>query len=168
MEPLAHLSKAIQGHVSVLPVAICLVAICTVAICRVARWILHALVVGVANRERVNQTNNQLVVGSLWDEAEEGLCGELMGVCCRGGGSRRKMDSGDVNNGRRRDRDGYYRRNWTAWRMSVLAAQLDSGGTDNRWTASAAAAMGGDGIAMDVVGRGEINGRRRRDYNGCW
>ena len=119
MEPLAHLSKAIQGHVSVLPVAICLVAICTVAICRVARWILHALVVGVANQERVNQTNNQLVVGSallldelnfggcLWDEAEEGLCGELMGVCCRGGGSQRKMDSGDVNNGQRRDRDGY-------------------------------------------------------------
>jgi hypothetical protein len=47
------------------------------------------------------------VGGCLWDEAEEGLCGELMGVCCRGGGSRRKMDSGDVNNGRRRDRDGY-------------------------------------------------------------
>jgi hypothetical protein len=46
------------------------------------------------------------VGGCLWDEAEEGLCGELMGVCCRGGGSRRKMDSGDVNNGRRWDRDG--------------------------------------------------------------
>ena len=119
MEPLAHLLMAIHGHVSVLPVAICLVAICTVAICRVACWVLHALVVGVANGERVNQTNNQLIVGStlpldklnvggcLWDEAEEGLCGELMGVCCRGGGSRRKMDSGDVNNGRRRDRDGY-------------------------------------------------------------
>jgi hypothetical protein len=95
MEPLAHLSKAIHGHVSVLPVAICLIAICTVAICRVARWVLHALVVGVANRERVNQTNNQLIVGSallldelnvgsgLWDEAEEGRCGDLMGVCCR-------------------------------------------------------------------------------------
>ena len=64
MELLAHLSKAIQGRVSVLPVAICLVTICTVAICRVARWVLHALVVGVANQERVNQTNNQVIVGS--------------------------------------------------------------------------------------------------------
>jgi hypothetical protein len=94
MEPLAHLSKAIHGHVSVLPVAICLVAICTVAICRVAPWVLHALVVGVANGERVNQTNNQIIVGrpllldelnvsgGLWDEAEEGLCGDLMGACC--------------------------------------------------------------------------------------
>ena len=119
MEPLAHLSKAIHGRVSVLPVAICLIAICTVAICRVAHWVLHALVVGVANRERVNQTNNQLIVsrallldelnvggGGLWDEAKEGLCGDLMGVCCCGGGSRRKMDSGGVIDGQRRDRDG--------------------------------------------------------------
>ncbi len=52
--------------------------------------------------------------------------------------------------------------------MSVSAAQLDSGGTDNRWTVSVSVPMGGDGIAMDVVGRCEINGRRRRDYDGCW
>ena len=52
MELLAHLLKAIHGHVSVLPVAICFIAICTVAICRVARWVLYALVVGVTNGER--------------------------------------------------------------------------------------------------------------------
>ena len=64
MELLAHLSKAIHGRISVLPVAICLVAICTIAICRFTRWVLHALVIGVANGERVNQTNNQIIVGS--------------------------------------------------------------------------------------------------------
>ncbi len=50
--------------------------------------------------------------------------------------------------------------------MSV--AKLDSGGTDNRWTATSAAAMGGGRIAMDVVGRGENNGSRQRNYDGCW
>ena len=91
MELLAHLSKAIHGHVSVLPVAICLITICTVAIRRVTQWVLHALVVGVANGERVNQANNQLIVGrpllldelnvggGLWDEAEEGLCVNFYG-----------------------------------------------------------------------------------------
>ena len=64
MEPLTHLSKAIHGRVSVLHVAICLIPICTVAICCVAHWVLHALVAGVANGEKVNQTNNQLTVGS--------------------------------------------------------------------------------------------------------
>jgi hypothetical protein len=52
--------------------------------------------------------------------------------------------------------------------MSVLAAQLDSGGTDNRWTVALVAAIGGGGIAMDVIGRGEINGRRRRNNDECW
>ncbi len=117
MEPLAHLLKAIHVRVSVLPVAICFVAICTIAICRIARWVLHALVVGVAYGERVNQTNNQLIVGStllldeldigggLWDEAEEGLCGNLMGACC-GGGSQRKINGGVTIDGRRQDQDG--------------------------------------------------------------
>ena len=111
MEPLAHLSKATHGHVSVLPVAICLFAICTIANCRVTRWVLHALVVGVANGERVNQTNNQLIVdstllfdelnvsGGLWDEAKEGLCSNLLGACC-GGGSRRKKNGGVTINDR--------------------------------------------------------------------
>ena len=40
--------------------------------------------------------------------------------------------------------------------MSVSAAQLDSGGTDTRWTATLAAAMGGGGIAMYVVGGGQV------------
>ncbi len=117
MEPLAHLSKAIHGHVSVLAVAICLAAICTVAICCVARWVLHALVVGVANGERVNETNNQLIVsstllldelnvgGGLRDEAEEGLYGDLMGACC-GGGSQQKMNGGVTIDGWQRDWDG--------------------------------------------------------------
>ena len=95
MEPLAHLLNSIHGRMSVLHVTICLVAICPVAVCRVARWVLHALAVGVANGERVNQTNNQLVAGSanlldelnvgggLWDEAEEGLVEMVFG--CFGG-----------------------------------------------------------------------------------
>ncbi len=90
MEPLAHLSKAIHGLVSVLRVAICLIAICCIAICRVtiSRWVLHALIIGVAN-----QPNNQLIVGSaLLDKAEEGLCGDLMVAC--GDGSGCEMDGG--------------------------------------------------------------------------
>ena len=101
MEPLAHLLNSIHGRMSVLHVIICLVAICPVAVCRVARWVLHALAVGVANGERVNQTNNQLIVsstllleelsvgGGLWNEAGEGLCSNLMGACCGGSSQRR-------------------------------------------------------------------------------
>jgi hypothetical protein len=40
--------------------------------------------------------------------------------------------------------------------MMVSAAQLDSSGTDNQWTAASAAAMGGGGTAMDLVGWGKI------------
>jgi hypothetical protein len=90
MEPLAHLSKASHGLISVLCVAICLVAICCIAICHVAisRWVLHAPVVGAAN-----QPKNQLIVGSaLLDKAKEGLCGDSMVAC--GEGSGRKMDGG--------------------------------------------------------------------------
>ena len=91
--------------------------LCTVTICHITRWVLHAFVVRITNGERVNQTSNQLIDGSallldelnvgggLWDEAEEGLCGDLMGVCC-GGCSQRKKDSSGVIYGRRRDWDG--------------------------------------------------------------
>ena len=46
--------------------------------------------------------------------------------------------------------------------MSVLAAQLDSGGTDTRWMAASAAAMGVGGIAMYVVGGGQVGQWRHK------
>ncbi len=59
-ELLAHLPEAIHGRLSVLHVAICHVTICRVAICRVAisQWVLHAVVISIANGKRV-QPNNQ-------------------------------------------------------------------------------------------------------------
>ncbi len=76
MEPLAHLTKAIHGRVSVLPVAICLVSICAVAIYRFTHWVLHALVIGVANGERVNQTNNGSTHSS-WTNLTSAVASEM-------------------------------------------------------------------------------------------
>ena len=99
MEPLAHLPETIHGRLSALHVTICRVAICRIAICRVAisQWVLHAVVISVANGKRV-QPNNQLIVGgALLEEAEEGHCSILMVACVvQDGGDAFAMDDGDA------------------------------------------------------------------------
>ena len=60
--------------------------------------------------------------GGLWDEAGEGLLGDLMGVCCSGG-SQCKINGVITINGRWRDCDG-------CWQHERL---MDGGGTNDQW-----------------------------------
>ncbi len=63
----------------------------------ISQWVLHAVVISVADGKRV-QPNNQLIVGgALLEEAEEGHCGILMVACVvEDGGNAFAMDDGDA------------------------------------------------------------------------